>query len=59
MGFLQIALPGLLALSGHDNPGLPRINARLASEIRDGKSDWTDFFFGTLEWMTGCRFFIP
>jgi len=49
MGFLQIALPGLLALSGHTNPGLPRINARLGSELREGKHNWTDFFFGTLD----------
>ncbi|OPY66054.1 MAG: Molybdopterin molybdenumtransferase [Syntrophorhabdus sp. PtaU1.Bin050] len=49
MGFLQIALPGLLALSGHANPGLPRINARLGSELREGKHNWTDFFFGTLD----------
>jgi molybdopterin molybdotransferase len=59
MGFLQIALPGLLALSGHANPGLPRITARLASEISDGKSDWTDFFFGTLEWNDGLPDFYP
>ncbi len=59
MGFLQIALPGLLALSGHVNPGLPRITARLASEISGGKSDWTDFFFGTLEWNEGLPDFYP
>ena len=53
MGFLQIALPGLLALSGHANPGLPRINARLASELRESDLDWTDFFFGTLEFNDG------
>jgi molybdopterin molybdotransferase len=59
MGFLQIALPGLLALSGHGNPGLPRITVRLASEISGGKSDWTDFFFGTLEWNEGLPDFYP
>jgi molybdopterin molybdotransferase len=59
MGFLQIALPGLLALSGHTNTGLPAINARLASEISDGKSDWTDFFFGTLELGDGLPTFHP
>ena len=59
MGFLQIALPGLLALSGHANPGLPRITARLASEISGGESDWTDFFFGTLEWNDGLPNFYP
>ena len=59
MGFLQIALPGLLALSGHVNPGLPKITARLASEISDGESDWTDFFFGSLEWKEGLPDFYP
>ncbi len=48
MGFLQIALPGLLALSGHANPVLPTMAARLAAEIRGGNLEWTDFFFGNL-----------
>ncbi len=59
MGFLQIALPGLLALSGHAIPGLPRLKARLASEIEDGECDWTDFFFGTLEFGDGLPNFYP
>jgi len=49
MGFLQIALPGLLALAGHTNPHLPRINARLAADLEGGQREWTDFFFGRLE----------
>ncbi len=49
MGFLQIALPGLLALAGHANPHLPRINARLAADLVGGQREWTDFFFGRLE----------
>jgi len=59
MGFLQIALPGLLALSGYATPGLPVINARLASELGEGESDWTDFFFGTLELNDGLPDFYP
>jgi molybdopterin molybdotransferase len=59
MGFLQIALPGLLALSGHANPGLPRTYARLASELRGRETDWTDFFFGTLEFDEGLPVFHP
>jgi molybdopterin molybdotransferase len=59
IAFLQIALPGLLALSGHTSPGLPRIRARLASEIREGKSDWTDFFFGVLQLDGGLSTFYP
>lgn len=59
MGFLQIALPGLLALSGHTNAGLPRMNARLASELDEGERDWTDFFFGTMEFGNGLPNFYP
>jgi molybdopterin molybdotransferase len=49
MGFLQIALPGLLTLAGYTDPLLPTTRARLASELRESEPDWTDFFFGSLE----------
>ena len=59
MGFLQIALPGLLALSGHANPGLSRIKGRLAAELKGREPGWTDFFFGTLEYGNGLPTFHP
>ena len=59
MGFLQIVLPGLLALSGHADPGLPTASARLASELKGRDPDWTDFFFGTLEFGDGVPTFQP
>ena len=59
MGFLQIALPGLLALAGHANPNLPRINARLAADLEGRQRDWTDFFFGRLEEGEGFPVFHP
>jgi molybdopterin molybdotransferase len=59
MGFLQIALPGLLALAGHANPHLPRINARLAADLKGREPDWTDFFFGRLEEVGGLPVFHP
>ena len=59
MGFLQIALPGLLALSGHSSPGLQRINARLGSDLRGRELDWTNFFFGILEYEKGLPTFFP
>jgi molybdopterin molybdotransferase len=59
MGFLQIALPGLLALAGHANPHLPRINARLAADLEGRQRDWTDFFFGRLEEEEGFPVFHP
>lgn len=59
LGFLQIALPGLLSLAGQENPGLPRINARLGNELRGREPDWTDFFFGRLEENDGLPIFHP
>lgn len=59
MGFLQIALPGLLTLCGHVNPGLPGMTAKLASEIRGRDPDWTDFFYGTLEFNEELPTFFP
>lgn len=49
MGFLQIALPGLLKLAGHRHTGLPETNVRLATELKGRYADWTQFIFGTLE----------
>ncbi|HVP94987.1 MAG TPA: molybdopterin molybdotransferase MoeA [Methanoregulaceae archaeon] len=59
MGFLQIALPGLLALAGHANPALPKINARLDADMKGRNHDWTDFFFGRLEEEGGFPVFRP
>jgi molybdopterin molybdotransferase len=59
MGFLQIALPGLLTMSGHTNTGLPRIKARLAVELRGREQDWTHFFFGTLDEGDDLPVFYP
>jgi len=59
MGFLQIALPGLLAMSGHSNPGLPTANAVLASDIKGREFHWTHFFFGVLEETDGMPLFHP
>ncbi len=49
MGFLQIALPGLLKLAGHRLTGLPKSNVRLATDLKGRYADWTQFVFGTLE----------
>jgi len=49
IGFLQIALPGLLRLSGSVAPGLPRMNVRLAEDLSTNHKDWTQFIFGVLE----------
>lgn len=49
MGFLQIALPGLLKLSGHSRPGLHKIRASLASDLRGRDIDWTQFVWGKVD----------
>jgi molybdopterin molybdotransferase len=49
IGFLQIALPGLLKLAGHRFAGLPTLNVRLGAELSGRHLDWTQFRFGTLE----------
>jgi molybdopterin molybdotransferase len=49
VGFLQIALPGLHCLAGHEKPGLSRTAMRLAREISGGPTHWTRFIFGVIE----------
>ncbi|WP_083456522.1 molybdopterin molybdotransferase MoeA [Desulfosarcina cetonica] len=59
MGFLQIALPGLQALCGHAEPKLPTLTARLARDIKDGKKDWSDCYYGKLEAGSDLPLFHP
>ncbi|NTU42544.1 MAG: hypothetical protein HGA78_05740 [Nitrospirales bacterium] len=47
MAFLQLALPGLLALSGQKGFGLP-VQKAVLGEILTGQEDWTQFVFGRL-----------
>ncbi len=49
MAFLQLALPGLLAMSGRRGAGLPLQPAFLSSELT-GQSDWTQLWHGRLEY---------
>ena len=48
IGFLQIALPGLLRLGGFKVTGLPRAEARLSSDLIARNREWTQFVFGRL-----------
>ncbi|MBF0112902.1 MAG: molybdopterin molybdotransferase MoeA [Desulfamplus sp.] len=48
MGFLQIALPGLMRLAGYPNPGLKTATVMLESELYGRDSDWTQFVFGVV-----------
>lgn len=58
MAFLQIALPGLLKLAGHQNPGLPRLEVKLTDDV-EGQTDWTQFIYGLLEKKPGATPFKP
>ncbi len=48
MAFLNLALPGLLKLSGCRSATLPVVPAQLAREVR-GQIDWTQFVQGMFE----------
>jgi molybdopterin molybdotransferase len=57
--FLQIALPGLLRLSGYASPALPRISAVLKKPVPPGTLDWTQFVFGEIRSERGAALFFP
>jgi molybdopterin molybdotransferase len=57
--FLQIALPGLLRLGGHRDPGLPRIMVTLQEGLKGRHIDWTEFVYGNLEIRDSQTFFKP
>ncbi len=59
IGFLEIALPGLLRIAGSQNPGLPRVAVRLATELVGADLDWTQFFFGRLDPCQDIPLFVP
>jgi molybdopterin molybdotransferase len=59
MGFLQIALPGLLRLAGHQRPGLPLITVRLSVELVAAHPDWTQFIFGRIDQHGEFPLFVP
>lgn len=59
MGFLQIALPGLLSLAGYESPSLPLSSVRLAQTITGRFSDWTQFILGMIERSSELPIFHP
>jgi molybdopterin molybdotransferase len=58
-GFLQIALPGILALGGISRPGLPTTCVRLGQTVTGRSRDWTQLIFGTLEPQSDVPLFHP
>ncbi|MCP4716963.1 MAG: molybdopterin molybdenumtransferase MoeA, partial [Deltaproteobacteria bacterium] len=59
MGFLQIALPGLMTLAGHSKPGLPTAPVRLGADLKGRHVDWTQLVSGTIEARTDLPVFHP
>ena len=59
MGFLQIALPGLLRMAGNPCVGLPTGQARLTRDLEGRHPDWTQFVFGTLAGSSEAPDFVP
>jgi molybdopterin molybdotransferase len=59
MGFLQIALPGLLKLAGHARPGLPVTPVRTALDLKGRHAHWTQFIFGMIEKQADLPVFHP
>jgi molybdopterin molybdotransferase len=57
MAFLQLALPGLLKMSGHAQPLLPTVPVCLGHDLR-GQIDWTQFVYGTLGRVEGMLEFV-
>lgn len=59
MGFLQITLPGLLKLAGHERPALPVTPVRAAVDLRGRHVHWTQFIFGMIEKQADLPVFHP
>ena len=58
MAFLQLALPGLMKMSGAQDAGLPIRKMRLAETI-SGQAAWTQFVHGRLEETSDLPLFHP
>jgi molybdopterin molybdotransferase len=58
VAFLQLVLPGLLKLSGHNGTGLSQVSAILEDSVK-GQFDWTDVTFGRLENVDYIVYFHP
>lgn len=59
MAFLQIALPGLLKLSGRSKTGLPTLTVRMAEEVHGRTAEWTQYLYGRIESDASCAVFYP
>ncbi|WP_419655826.1 MoeA2: molybdopterin biosynthesis protein [Desulfosarcina variabilis str. Montpellier] len=57
--FIQIALPGLLKLSGDRRPALPAMPVKLSQALTCRHIDWTEFVYGTLHPTDAYTLFKP
>lgn len=55
--FLQLALPGLLRLGGHNDTSLPKIMVKLQDEVKGRHINWTQFKYGQLKARDGHTMF--
>jgi len=58
IAFLELALPGLMKMSGSGETGLPRRRMILAETIR-GEEDWTQFVHGKITYGNDLPLFTP
>ncbi len=58
VAFLQIVLPALRKICGHDDVYLPRVQAQLDQTV-EGQADWTQAIFGCLYRKDGQTIFSP
>jgi molybdopterin molybdotransferase len=58
MAFLQVALPGILRMSGDRRPPLPSIPAKLCEDLQSRHRDWTEFHDAVLATDSGAFFTV-
>lgn len=61
MGFLQIALPGLLTLGGDNQTSLPRLVVKIDRDLTSRFARWTQFIYGDLVYSSDQHYplFVP
>ena len=58
VAFLTLVLPGLMNISGFENPGLPKIPVTLAKTVKS-QTSWTHAEYGTIETRDSGVLFHP
>lgn len=58
MAFIQLALPGVLRLAGHESHPLQTVPARLIEDVKGRHRDWTEFRDATLYRDSGGNYVV-